>query len=439
MGAIVRFIVRSIGVVALAVLSAVLLALTTTSTTVYVLAASTYAVPGLLGYPFGQQPTVDLATPYLTGAVGEPPMEPIEVVSLSQLPSPDTIESGSVIFGISQGSMDATTYKSGFNQYWADNGGTPPNVTYVLLGNPGRANGGSASRVNIGTTPNETPGVDGITTYDIARQYDPVADAPLNPTNLLAVANESMGFLLLHVYYQGADMSQAILQDTYGDTKYYLIPTYPLPLLVPLDMIPGFGHALADMLDPPLRVLIEAAYDRTISPGQPTQQDFSYYPDPDVLSENFQIAVSTGMDNMSENMGEGRPLGTVRPGPYGVGGPPVAVDAATDQQVLTSAEAPVQPGSELSQPGTDTIASTTEVVASTTEVASDPTTNVTASTHPKRPRLTNRGLPESDVTNRLSQDGPVRKALDHLTSRLGTKPEKPADSEPAPADNSSEN
>jgi hypothetical protein len=102
-----------------------------------------------------------------------------------------------------------------------------------------------------------------------------------------------------------------------------LIPTYPLPLLMPLESIPVIGFPLADTLDPPLRVIVESAYDRSAgSTGVPTPFNPLYFPNPATFGTNLLVAIPTGLDNGISDFGVGRPLGTIRPGPYGVGGQP---------------------------------------------------------------------------------------------------------------------
>ena len=314
--------------------AAVSLALTSTTQSVHTLAAATYIVPGLFNYPF--IPPSITAT---TGAASPTPLIVSDFLGLL-LPPPGGvggIETGSVVFGYSWGAAAATTYKQGFNQFWANNPKDAPEITFVLLSNPDRPNGGIYERLNLGATPTETAGAASgdITTYDIARQYDWAADYPINPLHLLAFANANIGFVLVHMEYFGVNMSQAVLQGTFGDTKYFLIPTYPLPLLMPLYLIPLAGPVLADMLDPTLRVLVEAGYDRTINPGVPTPFNLAYFPDPTALANNFDLAVLTGSDNGLEDLGLGRPFGTVRPGPYGVGGPPVTVATTSTQQSVS--------------------------------------------------------------------------------------------------------
>lgn len=99
---------------------------------------------------------------------------------------------------------------------------------------------------------------------------------------------------------------------------------------MPLEQIPVIGPALAATLDPPLRVLIEAGYDRTINPGQPTPARWLFVPDLLKTAANFLEAIPTGWDNgIATLTGDptNRPFHTTAPGPYGVGGPPVDTGA----------------------------------------------------------------------------------------------------------------
>ena len=198
-----------------------------------------------------------------------------------------------VIFGYSQGAIVVSQYKKAFNAQYAN---AVPGInpsTFVLLGNGDRPNGGILARFSglyvpfldltaTSATPTQTAGAapGQITTYDIAGEYDPIADFPTNPLDPFSDANAALGLFYVHLNYANLNQNSAVLQDQYGDTAYYLIPTYPLPLLMPLEMVPVVGPVAADMLDPTLRVLVEAGYDRTISPGQPTTANFLLLPQP---------------------------------------------------------------------------------------------------------------------------------------------------------------
>jgi hypothetical protein len=99
---------------------------------------------------------------------------------------------------------------------------------------------------------------------------------------------------------------------------------------MPLAQLPLIGPSLAAALDPPLRVLIEAGYDRTINPGQPTPAKFLYMPNPIKTAVDFIVAIPTGWDDaiasVTGNPAD-RPFHTTPQPTYGVGGPPVYTGA----------------------------------------------------------------------------------------------------------------
>jgi hypothetical protein len=114
-------------------------------------------------------------------------------------------------------------------------------------------------------------------------------------------------------------------------------------------MVPVVGPIAADILDPLVRLFVEAGYDRTISPGQPTRADFGYFPNPIAFVGSLPVAVLTGLDNGLEDIGLDRVMQTARPevgpnttgqGAYGIGGPPVTMNPTTnDQSMMLSAPA----------------------------------------------------------------------------------------------------
>jgi hypothetical protein len=347
-----RICIRFIGLAALTLFATVLMALSSTTSSLYALVAATYMLPGSFATPFGSQAKTDLAKLYVTATTGVEPTLPLFERNWPVLPdSPDSIEQGSTIFGYSIGAYAASEYKLNFSKHWADDPDDAPDLTFVVIANTRRPNGGLSSRWGVPSTPTETAGAPAgdITTFDVVRQYDGGADYPTNPLNPLAYANASMGLWSVHLDYGSVDMDDALPQGTYGDTEYYLIPTRLLPLLMPVNSIPGIGPMLADAMDPVLRVLVEAGYDRTGNPGEPTPFNFMYSPDPLTLSQNLQLAIKVGQDNWSEDMGMGRPLGTVRPGPYGVGGPPVLTQSTADRQSIKALSAPVTVPEGLSE------------------------------------------------------------------------------------------
>ena len=238
-----------------------------------------------------------------------------------------------VVFGYSQSATIGTFEKRSLAAEFPDGGG--PDVSFTFIGNGNRPNGGFLARGPEGfTIPNglifggatfsgATPTNTQYETVDIAEQYDVWADVPLNPLNLLAVANWYSSYVHYNYKYVSLNDPGIIDQGQYGDTHYYMIPQKVLPLLSSVTQVPVIGTALADALDAPLRVLVEAAYDRTISPGQPMAWNPLYFPNPVKLASSLAASIPVGLDNAFEDTIGIRPFGTQRPGPYGVGGPDV--------------------------------------------------------------------------------------------------------------------
>lgn len=181
-----------------------------------------------------------------------------------------------VVFGYSQSAVIATRLKQGLVM----TGPPYPPISFVLLGNPSRPNGGLFERfvglqlpgwTMSGPTPTDTP----FTTIDVARQYDPFADFPSHPLNLLAVSNALMGLVYAHDYtsvsLDPADpryQPDTVVQQ-FGDTTYYLIPAEHLPLLRPLWDF-GVAPEILQHVEPTLRALVELGYDRDVPFGQPS-------------------------------------------------------------------------------------------------------------------------------------------------------------------------
>ncbi len=214
-----------------------------------------------------------------------------------------------------------------------------PAVSFVFVANPNRPNGGILPRFEglhipvlgvsfTAATPTDSSSSAPLTTVDVARQYDAIADFPTNPLDLLASVNALFGYFIIHVAPFGGGTPE--LQGQYQDSTYYLIPTPTLPLLMPMARLPVVGPLLAAVLDPPLRVLVEAGYDRTLNPGVPTRVNPRYRPPPATTARNFLRAIPAGLDNgiayLTGNPAN-RPFRTTPPPTYGVGGPPVYTGA----------------------------------------------------------------------------------------------------------------
>jgi hypothetical protein len=281
--------------------------------------------------------------PLFSPGIFVPGIDESIATGVSQLQTDTAADEAPVIFGFSQGGAVVSEYKRAFNAQYAD---SAPDVTiaaptFVMIGNIERPNGGFYQRfaglhvpffdmTALGSTPTETAGATAgqVTTYDISGQYDPVSDFPAYPLNIFADLNAALGFIYVHLNYSNLDMSSAVLQEQVGDTDYYIIPGTRLPLLLPLRAI-GVPDPLLAVLDAPLRVLVEAGYDRTVSPGQPTSAGLLPTANPGTVLQNFLTAIPTGIDDGLQEAGLGRPLHTTPAGPFGVGGPPVTRTPAT--------------------------------------------------------------------------------------------------------------
>jgi PE-PPE domain len=253
-----------------------------------------------------------------------------------------------VVFGYSQSARIASIQKGNL----AAAGSTLP-VSFVLIGNPNRPNGGILQRFEGLKIPILGVNFDGATltntdfkTVDITRQYDGWSDFPTNPLNPFADANAVAGIHYLHGDYQSVGLGNALYQGSYGDTQYYMIPSNRLPLLMPLAEL-GVPDPVLAVLDAPARVLVETGYNRTISPGQPTPAMLFYFPNPVQTGVNFIIAIPTGLDDGAQQAVNIRPFGTPpidERSPYGVGGPPVyAGDFDATGAPMAAVSAPATP------------------------------------------------------------------------------------------------
>lgn len=235
-----------------------------------------------------------------------------------------------VIFGYSQGATVASREKSLLSKLSAED---QANISFVLIGNPNRPNGGLFERLApFGTVPIldatfglPTPTDTAMSTVDVAFEYDGVADFPLYPINLLATLNAVAGFWYIHgtmlspngnnleVLPNGLtpdELAAAIAdpanqQRTAGsDTTYVLIPTPNLPLLQPLREFGTFTGLefittlLIDLVQPALRVLIETGYDRTLPYSEPAPLRLIPLVNPFTLAVDLADAVGQGINDV---------------------------------------------------------------------------------------------------------------------------------------------
>lgn len=260
-----------------------------------------------------------------------------------------------VVFGYSQSARIATLLKRRLAEAPP---GTVPGVddlSFVLIGNPNRPNGGILMRFKglhipiLGVTfDGATPTDTGYRTVDISRQYDGWSDFPLYPLNPLATANAIAGIVYEHSDYFSPAVGDMQYQGHAGDTDYYLIPAERLPILIPLEQL-GVPSPILTALDAPARVIIEWAYDRDPDDvGTPTRARLVNLSNPVPHLRDLAVAIPTGWDDgISEAKGDPdfRPFGT-KPAtsPYGVGGqdlPEPDADVGATSQTVDEEPAPV--------------------------------------------------------------------------------------------------
>jgi hypothetical protein len=211
----------------------------------------------------------------------------------------------------------------------AQSGQPIPDVTFFLLGSGNRPNGGFLERFEGLVIPG-MPGLDfngaepteaGIPTIDVAAQYDANADFPQFPINVVADLNALLGFIYIHGGYGDGPLPQPfpavwppsqpltgpyvdeyvpgatdIVKQVTGDTTFYFIPTAELPLLSPLRTL-GVPESWLDIVQPALRVIVEAGYDRSVPFGEPTPAQLIPTLDPATFGIQFTQAVVQGADN----------------------------------------------------------------------------------------------------------------------------------------------
>lgn len=212
-----------------------------------------------------------------------------------------------VIFGYSQSAVISTEFKRRLAAEYPAGDPAAPDISFVLIGNLNRPNGGVMTRfqgayipfINFyfnGPAPTNTD----FTTVDIARQYDGFADFPLYPLNVVSTANALLGILYVHTDYQATTLAPtppaAALQGTFDDTTYYLIPTEDLPLLQPLRDL-GAPEPLMALVEPTLRVVVELGYDRSIGPWVPTRARLFAPIDLAAVADDLGQAWQQGIDD----------------------------------------------------------------------------------------------------------------------------------------------
>lgn len=140
---------------------------------------------------------------------------------------------------------------------------SPADLSFVLMGNSVRPNGGFCFDLNYypnSPAPANTP----YTVTDIARQYDGWADWPQNSGVLIADWNAWSGMNNVHPDYRGVRLTDPKnVSYVAGNITYIWSPTWPAPIL-------GTSQVGTAVFDQDIRPQIEAAYSRPVTIPNPT-------------------------------------------------------------------------------------------------------------------------------------------------------------------------
>ncbi len=201
-----------------------------------------------------------------------------------------------IVYGTSQSSLVATNEIR--NLMAMANPPDPSKLSFFLTGDPGNPNGGTFERFTglyiplldvllNGATPPNSP----YPTVVFTDQYDFVGDFPRYVLNPVSDLNAVVGFLLAfgphdYVALTTTQIANAIQLPTSpgytGATSYYELPTQNLSLVTPLRwyLPPPYGNALADLLQPDLRVLVDMGYGSGEYANIPTPASLFELPNP---------------------------------------------------------------------------------------------------------------------------------------------------------------
>lgn len=201
-----------------------------------------------------------------------------------------------IVYGTSQSSLVATTEIR--NLMAMANPPDPSQLSFFLTGDPGNPNGGFFERfpglyiplfdvLMNGATPPNSP----YPTVIFTNQYDMVTNLPQYVLNPVSDLNAFMGFALFHGTHDYVDptpgqVGGAIQLPTSpgytGSTRYYELLTHNLPLVSPLRLyVPApYGNALADLLQPDLRVIVDMGYGSGEYANIPTPASLFELPNP---------------------------------------------------------------------------------------------------------------------------------------------------------------
>jgi hypothetical protein len=268
-----------------------------------------FIAPYFPGYTAEGLPTPEQFAPF-TGLTSEPLSTSVAqgVTDLNTAVT-EQLDQGNhvVVFGYSQSATVATVYEEYLATLPPDARPSPSQLSFVLIGDPDNPDGGLFERIagvyvpalgaeGYGATPDDLyPSV----IYTL--QYDGFADFPQYPLDIPADLNADLGIFLVHPTYPDLTPEQVATgvvepvtpADT--DTTYILIPTQNLPLL---DLLQGVVPApLLDLIEPPLRDIINLGYDPTAPANVPAPATLFPLDNPITVVVDFLRSIGQGVND----------------------------------------------------------------------------------------------------------------------------------------------
>jgi hypothetical protein len=191
-------------------------------------------------------------------------------------------------------------------------------LSFILTGDPNNPDGGILARfpgldipgIGLSSSP-ATPPNSPYQTIIYTNQYDGISDFPRYPLDVVSDANAVAGFLFGehdYSYLTLSDVAGAIQLATSpgytGNTTYYFHLTQDLPLLNPLRWYGGTeGNALADLLQPDLRVLVDMGYGSDNYASIPTPASLLEIPNPFTIIPDLAAGAIQGPQSALVDLG----------------------------------------------------------------------------------------------------------------------------------------
>ena len=195
-----------------------------------------------------------------------------------------------VVFGYSESTSIATQEMINEAALPAYQQFDPADLQFILVEDLNNPDGGFLERLPFlaGTAFPATPADSPYDTAIYTVEYSGSSDFPEYPSDLLADENAAAGFVDLHplllpgwpTSFDPSSLAGAVLEPTSsgydGNTDYFMIPTQDLPLL---DLTRDLGgNAVADLIQPDMRVIIDLGYNWTGGADVVTPADFGSPP-----------------------------------------------------------------------------------------------------------------------------------------------------------------